>query len=226
MGKKRSNKAIAPSNTSEEMTEFIREEKFYEELLEFSVSLAAKLQACGAETYRVEETISRVIEAYGVKKNDSFVIPGCIMASLETDDGRIISKIRRIKGGDTVLDGIERYSALCRRICAEKPPIGEARRMLKETEHSVRHYGSLVYYFSAFLIGIGFGIFFGGKLLEAAAAGRVRRRHGAVPALYGQAQRKHFLQVLRLQLHTGVHCQRARRGAVRQKTRISPPSAR
>ncbi len=171
MGKKRSNKAIAPSNTSEEMTEFVREEKFYEELLELSVSLAAKLQACGAETYRVEETISRVIEAYGVKKNDSFVIPGCIMASLETDDGRIISKIRRIKGSDTVLDGIERYSALCRRICAEKPPIGEARRMLKETEHSVRHYGSLVYYFSAFLIGIGFGIFFGGKLLEAAAAG-------------------------------------------------------
>ena len=105
---------------------------FYEELLEFAVSLANKLQACGAETYRVEETIVRIIEAYGQKKVDTFVIPSCIMASLETSDGKMITKIRRLKGGDTMLDGIEKYSSLCRRICNEKPDMTEARKLLRD----------------------------------------------------------------------------------------------
>ena len=105
---------------------------FYEELLEFAVSLANKLQACGAETYRVEETINHIIEAYGVERADAFVIPGSIMASLETDDGQIITKIRRLKSTETLLDGIERYSALSRRVCETKPSMREARKLLKE----------------------------------------------------------------------------------------------
>jgi uncharacterized membrane protein YjjP (DUF1212 family) len=144
---------------------------FYEELLEFAVSLANKLQASGAETYRVEETINRVIEAYGVERVDAFVIPSSIMASLETDEGQIITKIRRLNGGETMLDGIERYSALCRRICAEKPDMQTARKMLRETEQKVCRYSTPVYYLSAFLIGLGFGIFFGGGVLEALAGG-------------------------------------------------------
>ena len=97
-----------------------REGDFYEELLEFAVSLANKLQACGAETYRVEETINRIVAAYGVERVDAFVIPSSIMASLETDGGQIITKIRRLKNSETMLDGIERYTALSRRICTEK----------------------------------------------------------------------------------------------------------
>ncbi len=151
--------------------DIVRGERFYEELLEFAVSLANKLQACGAETYRVEDTINRIISAYGVEKVDSFVIPSCIMASLETDEGKLLTKIRRLKGGETMLDGIERYSSLCRRICSEKPDLKTARKLLRETESSVRHYGAAVYYLSAFLIGAGFGLFFGGTLIEAAAAG-------------------------------------------------------
>ncbi len=144
---------------------------FYEELLEFAVSLANKLQSCGAETYRVEETINRIVEAYGVERVDAFVIPSCIMASLETDGGRILTKIRRLKNSETMLDGIERYSALCRRICAEKPSIPEARKLLREAEHKVCRYPVAVYYLAAFLIGFGFGVFFGGGILEALSAG-------------------------------------------------------
>lgn len=143
----------------------------HEELLEFAVALANRLQSCGAETYRVEETITRIIEAYGLEKVDTFVIPNCIIAGLETNEGDIITKIRRLKSGDTMLDGIEKYSALCRRVCTELPSMKDARRMLDETDARVKRYGSLVYYLGAFLIGAGFGIFFGGKLLEMLSAG-------------------------------------------------------
>ncbi len=148
-----------------------KDQGFYEELLEFAVSLANKLQACGAETYRVEETINRIIEAYGVERVDAFVIPSSVMASLETNEGLILTKIRRLKGGETMLDGIERYTALSRRICIEKPDMQEARRLLRETEKKVCRYPLPIFYLAAFLIGVGFGVFFGGGILEALAAG-------------------------------------------------------
>ena len=166
--KKRNRKPAAQAQT---FAPVVRDQKFNEELLEFIVSLANKLQACGAETYRVEETIARIAEAYGVERVDAFVIPSSIMASLETDDGQILTKIRRLKGGETMLDGIERYSALCRRVCMQKPDLATAREWLRETEKSVCHYRLPIWFLAAFLIGSGFAVFFGGGLLEALAAG-------------------------------------------------------
>ena len=165
---------------------------FYEELLEFSVSLANKLQSCGAETYRVEETINRIVKAYGVERVDAFVIPSSIMASLETDEGRILTKIRRLKSGETMLDGIERYTALSRRICAEKPDMQTARRLLRETEKKVCRYPLPIYYLAAFLIGIGFGIFFGGGLWEALAAGICGLAIGAAQKFMGKLHANTF----------------------------------
>lgn len=176
----RAEQAIAAQETQ------AREGDFYEELLEFAVSLANKLQACGAETYRVEETINRIVAAYGVERVDAFVIPSSIMASLETDEGQIITKIRRLKNSETMLDGIERYTALSRRICTEKPDIQEARRLLRETEKKVCRYPLPIFYLAAFLIGIGFGVFFGGGILEALAAGVCGLAIGAATKFMGR----------------------------------------
>lgn len=176
----RAEQAIAAQETQ------ARAGDFYEELLEFAVSLANKLQACGAETYRVEETINRIVAAYGVERVDAFVIPSSIMASLETDEGQIITKIRRLKNSETMLDGIERYTALSRRICTEKPDIQEARRLLRETEKKVCRYPLPIFYLAAFLIGIGFGVFFGGGILEALAAGVCGLAIGAATKFMGR----------------------------------------
>lgn len=176
----RAEQAIAAQETQ------ARAGDFYEELLEFAVSLANKLQACGAETYRVEETINRIVAAYGVERVDAFVIPSSIMASLETDEGQIITKIRRLKNSETMLDGIERYTALSRRICTEKPDIQEARRLLRETEKKVCRYPLPIFYLATFLIGIGFGVFFGGGILEALAAGVCGLAIGAATKFMGR----------------------------------------
>ena len=176
----RAEQAIAAQETQ------ARAGDFYEELLEFAVSLANKLQACGAETYRVEETINRIVAAYGVERVDAFVIPSSIMASLETDEGQIITKIRRLKNSETMLDGIERYTALSRRICTEKPDMQEARRLLRETEKKVCRYPLPIFYLAAFLIGIGFGVFFGGGILEALAAGVCGLAIGAATRFMGK----------------------------------------
>ena len=185
--KKRKQKPQAAPNAP-----IVRDQQFYEELLELSVSVANKLQACGAETYRVEETINRIVNAYGVERVDAFVIPSSIMASFETDDGQILTKIRRLKGGETLLDGIERYSALCRKLCIERPDMKTAREWVRETEKSVCHYGLWVYFLSTFLIGLGFGVFFGGGLLEALAAGICGLLIGATSKFMGKLNANAF----------------------------------
>ena len=43
----------------------------YEELLDLTVDLAVQLQNCGAETYRVEEAVVRLLEAYDVFMKES-----------------------------------------------------------------------------------------------------------------------------------------------------------
>ena len=142
-----------------------------EELLDFAVAVAVRLQSCGAETYRVEETVVRIIEAYGIDKSDVFVIPGSIFAGLEDENGQVYSKIRRVKDIDTVLDGVEMYSAFCRRICAETPPVRQARQLLRETEKSIRKYKLPIAYLGYFLIAAGFAVFFGGTLRDALGSG-------------------------------------------------------
>ena len=87
----------------------------YDEQLELTIDLAFQLQLCGAETYRVEESIVRLLEAYGAH-GEAFAIPNCIIVSLETQDEQHMTRMRRSAYGSTDLDGVERYNALCRRI--------------------------------------------------------------------------------------------------------------
>lgn len=142
----------------------------YEELLELTVDLAFQLQSCGAETYRIEESIVRLLEAYGVQ-GEAFAIPNCIIVSLETQDERHMTRMRRAAYSTTDLDGVERYNALCRRICQEKPPVEDAMAMLQAAKQATRSYRIPILLLAYCLAAAGFAVFFRGTLLDALAAG-------------------------------------------------------
>ncbi len=142
----------------------------YDELLEFALTLAVRVQQSGAETYRIEETITRLLNAYGLEANAS-VIPNCITVSCKTPDGKNLSTLRRINNCETQIDAIEQYSALSRRLCSEKPPIDEAWKMLNATTASIRHYKPWIIFLGYFLVAFGFAFFFKGTLADALVAG-------------------------------------------------------
>ncbi len=142
----------------------------YDELLELTTDLAFQLQLCGAETYRVEESIVRLLEAYGAH-GEAFAIPNCIIVSLETQDEQHMTRMRRSAYGSTDLDGVERYNALCRRICWEKPPLQEAMAMLQAEKKAAKSYRLPISLLAYFLAAAGFSIFFRGTLLDALCAG-------------------------------------------------------
>lgn len=138
----------------------------YVKLLDLAMDLGYKLAINGAETFRVEESVSRLLAAYGVT-GDAFVIPNCMHISILMEDGTPLVRMRRIAGHASNLDAVERYSNLSRRLCKEHPDLDTAISWLKETKRSVRVFSLPWLLFGNAVGAFGFSMLFGGSLLDA-----------------------------------------------------------
>ena len=139
-------------------------------LTEVATDLGYELAMSGAETYRVEESITRVLKTYGIE-SEVFAIPNCLHVSFETASGKPLTRMRRVGYHGTNLEAVERYNALSRRICAEKPEPEVARQWLNSVKETIRSYRLLGNLTGHFLGSFGFALFFGGSVLDALWAG-------------------------------------------------------
>lgn len=139
-------------------------------LTDLAAEIGRDLAMSGAETFRVEETMRRVLQAYDVEC-ETFAIPNCVMVSLETDNGKPLMGMKRVGFHGNDLDTVERLNALSRRICAETPEPAEAASWLRETMASRRRYRAPLYYLGNFLAAAGFCPVFGGTLRDSLWAG-------------------------------------------------------
>ncbi|MCD7755769.1 MAG: threonine/serine exporter family protein [Firmicutes bacterium] len=142
----------------------------YSKLLDLATELGYQLAMCGAETFRVEESISRVLAAYDIEA-EVFVIPNCMHISIEPVLGRPLTRMRRIGSHGNDLDAVERFSGLSRRICEAHPDPEIARQWLEETKQSRRSYAMPMYLAGNFLGAFGFALLFGGVLIDGLCAG-------------------------------------------------------
>lgn len=141
----------------------------YNGLLDVTTELGYQLAMSGAETYRVEESITRIFAAYGITA-EVFAIPNCLHVSLETDTQQAITKMRRIGHHGTDLDSVERYNSLSRRICTEKPEPSVAAQWLKEAIHSRRQFAPWLYIIGNILGAAGFTLAYNGSFTDAICA--------------------------------------------------------
>ena len=137
----------------------------YNTLLDIATDLGYELAMSGAETFRVEETINRVLAAYGVE-SEVFAIPNCLTVSIETEDGQLMTRMRRIGAHGNDLDTVERFNGLSRAICNRKPAPQEAKKWLEMVHQSRLHYSFPAYLLGNFLGGAGFAVFFGGNWMD------------------------------------------------------------
>ena len=137
----------------------------YSALLDLATDLGYELAMCGAETFRIEESVSRVLQTYGVT-SEVFSIPNCLIVSMETPDGEPMTRMRRIGYHGNDLDGVEYFNALSRAICNRKPTVSEARDWMSKS-HLVRKSYSLPMYLLGNAVGaFGFALFFGGNPVD------------------------------------------------------------
>lgn len=97
----------------------------YDALLDLGTELGYKLVLSGAEIYRVEESVLRLLTAYGLQPQ-VFALPSCLIVSVNTPSGHPITQMRRVPPHGTDIELLERCNELCRRLCREVPPLPEA----------------------------------------------------------------------------------------------------
>ena len=142
----------------------------YNALLDLAASLGYELAVNGAETFRVEESINRVLTAYGVE-SEVFAIPNFLIVSIKTEDGHFLTRMRRIGYHGNNLDAVEKYNGLSRAFCNRKPDPQEGMKWFDSIHDHVFRYPLWAEYLGYFFSSAGHGLFFGGSWVDAVCAG-------------------------------------------------------
>ena len=142
----------------------------YNTLLDLATDLGYELAMCGAETFRIEESIERILMTYGIK-SEVFAIPNCLTVSIETAEGKPMTRMRRIGYHGNDLDGVERFSGLSRAICNRKPDPEDAMQWLEQVRQCRRSYSVPVDLLGNFLGAFGFAMVFGGSIVDGLCSG-------------------------------------------------------
>lgn len=141
----------------------------YRSLLDVTTELGYLLAMSGAETFRVEETVTRIFAAYGIRA-EVFAIPNCITVSIETQEQKPMTRMRRIGHHGTDLDSVERYNNLSRRICAEKPEPAIAMQWVQQAASQKRTFPFWISILGSVLGGAGFILVYNGGISDALCA--------------------------------------------------------
>lgn len=143
----------------------------YDGLLNLCAEMGRQLMECGAEIYRVEDSILRLMHAYQVPDAQAFVIPNCMIVGLTPPDGHPITRLCRIPDHGTDISRLEACNDLCRRLCRDAPPLDQARREVAAISQGCPRYSKRMVLLGYFLGPAFFTFFFGGGPLDALCGG-------------------------------------------------------
>ena len=160
-------------------------------LIDLASDLGYELAMSGAETFRVEESVSRVLSAYGLNA-EVFAIPNDLIVTVLTKKGLPITRMRRIGSHGNDLDSVERLSALSRSFCLHTPAPQEAQQQLADTLANRRAYSPAMLGLGNFLGAFGFCLFFGGSVPDALCAGVCGLLVGLVTEVLGKRRVSQF----------------------------------
>lgn len=167
----------------------------YSVLMELVSRIGCGLAMAGAETYRIEESVNRILGAYGIK-SQVYSVPNSLLISILEDDGTPITRLSRINHHSTDLDAVERYSNLCRCICAEKPQPEEAIGWVEQTEQARKRYRLAYYLLGNVLAAFGFTMFFGGSIKDSLCAAVCGLLLGVMTHLFNQEKINAFFRTI------------------------------
>ncbi len=164
-------------------------------LLDMAVELGYELAMAGAETYRVEESIHRVLLAYGLD-SAIFAIPNCIIVSIETPAGKPMTRMRRVGQHGNDLEAVERFSDLSRAICNRRPEPEDGMEWLQKARQGRKVYPLSATLLGNFLAAAGFGLFFGGTVTDTLWAGAIGVLVGMISHFFGSIKTNPFFTTI------------------------------
>lgn len=138
-------------------------------LLGLILNIGAAMLRCGAETYRVEDSLYRICAAYGFTDCNLWVIPSNIQATVTDPKGQVLTQIRHIRTTGNNFDLLDKLNNLSRKVCAEKPDEECLSQLFKDVMDS-KPLPPWTAYLGALLAGTSFSIFFSCDWLDAIVA--------------------------------------------------------
>lgn len=143
----------------------IYKEKFADYLLCLALDVGEALLKNGAEISRVEDTIERICRAYGAKHVEAFCIISFINVAIRMPDGTYSSQMRRVRSISNNLYALEKFNALSREVCQQKPELEVFEQMLRKIKIT-KAYPVYISFLAYGIAAAGFALFFGGNFKD------------------------------------------------------------
>ena len=124
----------------------------------------------GGETFRVEETVTRMGRAFGLKNVESFAIPSGVFVSYRREDGTTETGVVRIRRKGTNLTSVDVVNAISRQVEAGELSPEETLAKLKQLEQHRPELPGWLIVLGAAVTGSGFSLMFGGTALDCVSA--------------------------------------------------------
>lgn len=110
-------------------------------ILNFASNAGKIMLQSGGETYRVEETITRICQSFSVDEVDVFASPTAVMVSIIIE-GKIYSVVKRINSRGIDLNKVHNINSLSRTIFKKRPSIEfcekELERLCKNDPYPIK----------------------------------------------------------------------------------------
>lgn len=141
-----------------------------ETLVEFTLNVGQRMMECGAEAWRTEDTMARIVRAYGLEALDTHTIATQVAMTVKAPDGTRYTSTCSIPATKTRTDlgRLEELNAAARQICKNPPAIADLPSCTEDAGGPISwSWRELLGY----LLGAGaFAVFFGGGVLDGIAS--------------------------------------------------------
>lgn len=135
----------------------------HDEIIETCLLAGKVMLQSGAETYRVEDTMSRIAESHGFSHSHCYVTPTVIMFST---DGKESAKLLRINERTIDLEKVAIVNAISRDITSGRMTLQAAFKKLKKVESSKSTYPIWIQIIAAAISSACFTIMFRGGWVD------------------------------------------------------------
>ena len=150
----------------------------------------------GGETYRVEETVTRMGHAFGFSEVEAFAVPSGIFISYRKGDGNIETAVKRVRKGATDLTRVDAVNAISRQMEAEKLSCEEVMARLEEVQNRRAKLTKRQLMLALGLSAAGWAVMFGGTLWDSGVAFVVATLAQGVAFLLDRARMRSFVATL------------------------------
>lgn len=137
----------------------------YELLVNTAVLAGEIMLSGGAETYRVEDTMSRILKVSGLDTAEIFVTTTGIFLTLSDKSIDTITYIKRVNVRNTNLEKIYEVNEISRKFCNQLITLEEANEKLHRIEH-LKTYRRRDLYICTIITAAFFTLLYGGNVID------------------------------------------------------------